>query len=119
VPVEILGTFVKPFALAMRLFANMTGGHVVVAVMLMFVKMMVDGGMKFGGIGSVLGIAGSIVPILAAIGIYFLEVLVSFVQAFVFTLLTATFLGQLIVHDHDHAHDDHGHEGHAKEAHGH
>jgi F-type H+-transporting ATPase subunit a len=49
VPVEILGTFVKPFALAMRLFANMTGGHVVIAVMLMFVKLLVDGGIKMGG----------------------------------------------------------------------
>lgn len=99
VPIEILGTFVKPFALAMRLFANMTGGHIVVAVMFMFVKMLVD---NLGGIGY--GI--SLLPIGAAIGIYFLEVLVAFIQAFVFTFLTALFLGQLIVHE---GHDAHGH----------
>ena len=99
IPVEILGTLVKPFALAMRLFANMTGGHIVVAVMFMFVKMLID---NLSGVGYAL----SILPIGAAIGIYFLEVLVSFIQAFVFTFLVALFLGQLIVHE---GHDDHGH----------
>ena len=103
VPVELLGVLVKPFALAMRLFANMTGGHVVVAVMLMFVKMLVDG---LGGGGYVL----SALPLLAMIGIYFLEVLVALIQAFVFTFLTCLFLGQLIVHDHGHHHgEEHGH----------
>ena len=103
VPVELLGVLVKPFALAMRLFANMTGGHVVVAVMLMFVKMLVDG---LSGVGYAL----SILPLLAMIGIYFLEVLVALIQAFVFTFLTCLFLGQLIVHEHHH--DEHGHEVH-------
>ena len=72
--------------------------------MLMFVKMLVDG---LSGVGYAL----SILPLLAMIGIYFLEVLVALIQAFVFTFLTALFLGQLIVHEH---HDEHGHEhGHA------
>jgi F-type H+-transporting ATPase subunit a len=104
VPVELLGVFVKPFALAMRLFANMTGGHVVVAVMLMFVKMLVDG---LSGVGYVL----STLPVLAMIGIYFLEVLVALIQAFVFTFLTCLFLGQLIVHEggHHEGHEEHGH----------
>ncbi|MFT3788374.1 MAG: F0F1 ATP synthase subunit A [Tepidisphaeraceae bacterium] len=101
VPIEIIGTFVKPFALAMRLFANMTGGHIVVAVMMMFVKVLVD---KFHGVGYLM----SGIPIIAAIGIYFLEVLVAFIQAYVFTFLTALFLGQLIVHEGHH--DAHGHE---------
>jgi len=101
VPIELLGTFVKPFALAMRLFANMTGGHIVVAVMFMFVKMLVVG---LQGVGYIV----SILPIGAVIGIYFLEVLVAFIQAFVFVFLVALFLGQLIHHeDHDHAHGDH------------
>lgn len=108
VPVEILGTFVKPFALAMRLFANMTGGHMVVAVMLMFVKMMVE---RFAVVGGVMAVA----PVIASIAIYFLEILVAFIQAFVFTYLTGLFLGQLIVHDHG---DDHAH-GHADHAHAH
>jgi len=107
VPVEILGTFVKPFALTMRLFANMTGGHIIIAVMLGFVFSLVS---NLGVVGH--GVA--IIPILAATAIYFLEILVAFIQAFVFTFLTCLFLGQMIVHDHG---DDHGHE--AGEAHGH
>jgi len=107
IPVELLGMFIKPFALAMRLFANMTGGHMIIAVMLGFVKMLVDG---LGVVGGVIGI----IPVGAAIAIYFLEILVAFIQAFVFTFLTCLFLGQLVVHsDEDHGHGDeargHGH----------
>lgn len=105
VPVEILSIFVKPFALAMRLFANMTGGHVVVAVMLMFIKMMVDGGLEKGGAFTAVGFAGSILPFLATIGIYFLEIVVGVIQAFVFTFLTCLFLGQLIHHEHEVGHE--------------
>lgn len=107
VPLEILGTFIKPFALAMRLFANMTGGHVVVAVMLMFIKMLVD---NLGGLGYAMGV----LPFLAMIGIYFLEVIVAFIQAFVFVFLTAVFMG-LLMHHHDHEHD-HG-DGHGEHVH--
>jgi F-type H+-transporting ATPase subunit a len=104
IPVEILGTFVKPFALAMRLFANMTGGHMVVAVMLMFVKMIVD------GLGPIAGGAAALLP-----------VLVAFIQAFVFTFLTALFLGQLIVHDHEegHGHEERGHDERTHDERGH
>lgn len=103
IPIEILGIFVKPFALCMRLFANMTGGHVVVAVMLMFIKMLID------NIGGPIGYGMSVLPFVATIGIYFLEIIVSVIQAFVFTFLTCLFLGQLIHHEHDtsHEHDSH------------
>lgn len=100
VPVEILGIFVKPFALCMRLFANMTGGHVVVAVMLMFIKMLVN---NLGGIGY--GMA--VLPFVATIAIYFLEIIVAVIQAFVFTFLTCLFLGQLIHHEHEVGHEEH------------
>lgn len=107
IPVELLGTFVKPFALCMRLFANMTGGHIVVAVMLSFIPMLI------GGLGVGVGGALSVLPIAAVIGIYFLEILVAFIQAFVFTFLVALFLGQLMVHDHEHGeHGEHGHGDH-------
>jgi F-type H+-transporting ATPase subunit a len=106
IPVEILGTFVKPFALTMRLFANMTGGHIVIAVMLGFVYALVD---ALGPAGN----AVAIIPLGAAIAIYFLEILVAFIQAFVFTFLTCLFLGQLIAHHGDHGDEHgHGHEGH-------
>jgi F-type H+-transporting ATPase subunit a len=101
IPVEILGIFVKPFALAMRLFANMTGGHMVIASLLGFVPALIQ---NFGGVGG--GI--SIIPILGSTAVNLLEILVAFIQAFVFTFLVAVFLSQVVVHEH---HDgDHGHE---------
>jgi F-type H+-transporting ATPase subunit a len=105
IPVEFLGILIKPFALCLRLFANMTGGHVVVAVMLMFVKLLID---NVSGAGYAL----SAMPAIAIVGIYFLEILVALIQAFVFTFLTCLFIAQLVVHEH---HDEeHGQEhGHA------
>ncbi len=111
VPVEIAGYLIKPFALAIRLFANMTGGHLVIAVLLGFVPAVLQ------AMGPVGGGAVSLVSILGATGINLLEVLVGFIQAYIFTFLTCLFLGQLIVHEHEeHAEhgEEHGHtEGHA------
>lgn len=81
-PVEILGKFTKPFALTIRLFANMTAGHVMVLALISIVFM-------FGSI-----LAG-IAPALMAVGIMLLELFVAFLQAYVFTLLVATFIGQI------------------------
>ncbi|MAX24466.1 MAG: ATP synthase F0 subunit A [Phycisphaeraceae bacterium] len=106
VPVEIIGTFVKPFALSLRLFANMTGGHIIVSTLLGFVVSLSI------GLGGIAGHGLALLPLLGTIAIYMLEVLVAFIQAFIFTYLTGLFLSQLIVHDHDHEHDhgdDHGH----------
>jgi len=115
IPVEILGIFVKPFALAMRLFANMTGGHMVIASLLGFVPALIG---AMGGVGG--GI--SIFPILGSVAINMLEIVVGFIQAFVFTFLTCLFIGQVVVHEHhdeEHGHE-HGHDGHgAKHAAGH
>ena len=81
-PVEIIGKFTKPFALAIRLFANMTAGHVIV---LAFIGMI----FTFGS----WAVAG--LPFLMAVAIMLLEVLVAFLQAFIFTLLTSVFIGQI------------------------
>lgn len=99
VPVEIIGTFVKPFALTLRLFANMTGGHIIVATLLMFVVSLAATGM-----GGVPGHGLAILPLAGTIAIYFLEVLVAFIQAYIFTFLSGLFLSQLVVHDHDGEH---------------
>ena len=81
-PVELLGKFTKPFALAIRLFANMTAGHVVV---LAFIGII----FTFGSVW----IAPA--PFVMALGIMVLEVLVAFIQAYIFTLLTSVFIGQI------------------------
>ncbi len=99
VPVEILSTFIKPIALAIRLFANMSGGHILLAVLFGFVPQLIKG---LGGFGYVAGV----VPLLGGVAIYMLELLVGFIQAFIFTFLTGLFLSQLVVH-HGDEHDDH------------
>ena len=81
-PVELLGKFTKPFALAIRLFANMTAGHVVV---LAFIGIIFTFGSWFVAVG----------PFLMALGIMVLEVLVAVLQAYIFTLLTSVFIGQM------------------------
>ncbi len=99
VPVEIIGMFVKPVALMLRLFANMTGGHIVLAVFLGLVGTLVG---ELGALGAGIGV----IPFLGALAINMLEVLVAFIQAYIFTFLTCLFLGQLVVHEHD-EHDEH------------
>ncbi|MBL4698772.1 MAG: F0F1 ATP synthase subunit A [Phycisphaerales bacterium] len=99
IPIEILGTFIKPIALSIRLFANMTAGHILVAVLLGFAA---QGFSDLGIIGLPVGIISSV----AVIAIYFLELFVSFLQAFVFMFLTTVFISLLAHHgEHETAHD--------------
>ncbi len=80
VPIEVLGLFTKPFALCMRLFANMTGGHVVVLSLIGLIFVFKS---------------GIVAPISVsfALGINMLELFVAFLQAYVFTMLTSLFMG--------------------------
>lgn len=102
-PVELLGMLIKPFSLAIRLFANMTAGHVLLAVILSFTAAV---GTAYGYIGSI-GIGLVVVP--AALGIMCLELFVATLQAYLFMFLTALFISQMLPH-HDHDHDSHEHE---------
>ncbi len=95
VPVVLMGTFVKPFALALRLFANMTAGHVLLAVIIGFTLK------GFGSMGLVGGIPIAGVSVAAGIAIMFLELFVAFLQAFIFMFLTTLFIAQLSHHHHD------------------
>ena len=81
-PVEIIGKLTKPFALAIRLFANMTAGHVMVLALI---------GMIFT-FGSWWVVGG---PFLMAVGIMLLELFVAFLQAFIFAMLASVFIGQI------------------------
>jgi F-type H+-transporting ATPase subunit a len=86
IPVEILSMFTKPFALMIRLFANMLAGHMVITTLLLLIALM-------GQISWLGGVAMAPVSILLALFIMFLEVLVAFIQAYIFTLLSAIFIG--------------------------
>ena len=107
IPLEIMGMFIKPFALAIRLFANMIAGHTVLAVLLMFTTMAF-------GVGAAFGWGISIVVVLGAVAMMCLELFVAFLQTYIFVFLTAMFIGQLVVHEHEH-HDGEG--GHHDEKH--
>ncbi len=99
--VEVLGLFTKPFALTVRLFANMVAGHIVILSLLGLIYALNS---QFVALGSV--------PM--ALGIFLLELFVAFVQAYIFTMLSAVFIGQGLAH---HGHDeDHEHAGNAEPA---
>ncbi|NOZ73928.1 MAG: F0F1 ATP synthase subunit A [FCB group bacterium] len=92
IPIEIVGMLVKPFALTMRLAANMTGGHVAILVILSFVFIFTGlFNSALAGIG-----VGAVVAVPLAVGISALEIIVVLVQAYVFTLLSAVFIGMAI-----------------------
>jgi len=86
IPVEILSVFTKPFALMVRLFANMLAGHMVITVLLMLIPLM-------AGINAAFGLAVIPVSLGLALFIMLLELLVALIQAYIFTLLTAIFIG--------------------------
>ena len=93
VPIEIIGQFTKPFALTVRLFANMTAGHIII-LSLIFISFILK--------SYIVAVAVS-VPF--AIFIYLLELFVAFLQAFVFTMLSALFIGLATAHAGDDGHE--------------
>ncbi|CAM3088863.1 F0F1 ATP synthase subunit A [Kaistella daneshvariae] len=91
-PIEIIGMFIKPFALLIRLFANMTAGHIVVMslIAMIYVFKNIIGGVAF--------------PFLTFV-LYLLEILVAFLQAYIFTMLSAVYFGMANEeHHHEEAH---------------
>jgi F-type H+-transporting ATPase subunit a len=92
IPIEIMGMFVRPFALTMRLAANMSGGHIAILAILSFVFIFTE---LFASAAAGIGV-GAILSIPLAVGISGLEIIVVLVQAYVFTLLTAVFIGMAI-----------------------
>ena len=101
--IELAGALIiKPFSLLVRLFANISAGHIVVMslIAIMFT------------LKKSLGVVGATsLSLVLSFFITLIEVLVAFLQAYIFTMLSALFIGMAVAeHDHDHAHDEHGHE---------
>jgi F-type H+-transporting ATPase subunit a len=102
--VEIAGVFIKPAALAIRLFANMMGGHILLATLLLLPsQMQTQLGLGFGGTAALTVVSGGV-----AVMITFLEFFVAFLQAFIFMFLTAVFISLMSHEEHD---EEHAHEG--------
>jgi F-type H+-transporting ATPase subunit a len=91
IPIEIMGMFVRPFALTMRLAANMTGGHIAILAILSFVFIFTE----LSG-QALVGVAIGVPSVVLAVLLSALEIIVVAVQAYVFTLLSAVFIGMAI-----------------------
>lgn len=103
--IELVSLFIKPMALMIRLFANIMAGHIVILALICMVFI-------FAAINTYVGAGFVPVSIAFAIFMFFLELLVGAIQAFIFANLTAVFIGQAIEDPHEHeAHD--AHEAHA------
>lgn len=98
IPIEILGLFTKPFALTIRLFANMLAGHLVLFFILALIFLIHP--------------ASAVVSVPMGVALYFLEIFVGLLQAFIFTMLSALFIGLGVAMGH-HGHEEHGHAEHA------
>lgn len=92
IPIEIISQLARPVSLAVRLFANMTAGHVMLAVLF---GLTIGGGMLIGWL-----------PFTFTVAIYVLECGIAFIQAYIFTILTCVYLGDAF---HLHGHDEHAH----------
>jgi F-type H+-transporting ATPase subunit a len=113
VPVELVGLGAKIFALAVRLFANMMAGHILLAVLVGFILS------AWSAMGAAGGLMLAVPVVVGSVAITLLEVFVAFLQAFIFTFLTTLFIGMSVnvYHDvHEEHHDHHG-DAHAEHAH--
>lgn len=97
---EVIGLFAKNFALAIRLFANMLAGHILLAVLLSFIA-------AAGAASAIMGFAIAIPVVLGSVAITLLELFVAFLQAFIFTFLTTVFIGMAVNIHHDEASHEH------------
>ncbi len=93
VPVEFVSVFVKPMALIIRLFANMVAGHIIIICLISLIFI-------FSGMNKTVGIASSPLAVAFTVFIYFIEILVAFLQAYIFAMLTAVFVGQAFEGEH-------------------
>lgn len=92
IPIEVMAMLVKPFALTMRLAANMMGGHIAILAILSFVFIFSE---MFQSVLAGVGV-GLVVSLPLVVGVSALEIIIVLVQAYVFTLLTAVFIGMAI-----------------------
>lgn len=99
-PIEILGVFLRPFVLMIRLFANITAGHII-ALAFFGLIFIFSGNGENTGTGLGVGVASWLFTTF----MFFLELLVAFIQAYVFTLLSAIYIGSAVEEHHDHAED--------------
>jgi F-type H+-transporting ATPase subunit a len=95
--IEVFGIFTKPAALCVRLFANMMGGHMIVITLTVLIFI-------FGAFGVAAASGSVVISVLFSIFMLALDVLVSFIQAYVFTMLSTIFISLAQPHHEEHPH---------------
>lgn len=100
-PVEVLGLVIKPFSLMIRLFANISAGHIIILSLIGLIFVFGENGTNFGG-----GVVGAIVGGAFTAFMNLIELLVAFLQAFVFAMLTASYIGAAVEDGHHDHHDE-------------
>lgn len=98
-PIELIGIFTKPISLMIRLFANITAGHIIILALVGLIFVFGNNGKSVGGSYVGLAIAAPFTCFLMVI-----EIIVAFIQAFIFTILTASYIGGATA---EHHHDEH------------
>jgi F-type H+-transporting ATPase subunit a len=88
VPIEVISFLSRPISLSVRLFANMLAGHIALKVFASFILML-------GGLG-VFGMVGAVLPFAMTVALTALELLVAFLQAYVFAILTCMYLNDAL-----------------------
>jgi F-type H+-transporting ATPase subunit a len=106
IPIELISHLARPLSLSLRLFGNMTGGHILLAII--FFLMGLDGllgwALSGSGLAVVLGGLGSVIMVVFTVGFLFpLKILVSFLQAFIFVMLTMLYIAGATEHAEHHA----------------
>jgi F-type H+-transporting ATPase subunit a len=87
-PIELIGVFTKPFSLMIRLFANITAGHIIILALVGLIFVFGQAGQSIGG-----SIGGAAISVPFTLFLSIIELLVAFLQAFIFTILTASYIG--------------------------
>lgn len=103
-PIEIMGLFLRPFVLMIRLFANISAGHIIALAFYSLIFLFANGGESAGA-----GYGVSVLSIAFTVFMMFMELLVAFLQAYVFTLLSAIYFGSAVEEHHHEEHADHAH----------
>ena len=98
-PIEFLGVFTKPVSLMIRLFANITAGHIIILSLVSLIFVFGNAGQSMGG-----SVAGAVVAVPFTMFLNVIEIIVAFIQAFIFAILAASYIGAATE---VHAHDDH------------
>jgi len=102
-PVEILSLFIKPFSLMIRLFANISAGHIIILSLIGLMFIFGENGQDFGG-----AVLGGVIGGLFTAFMNLIELLVAFLQAFIFAILSASYIGAAV---------EEGHHGEGEAAH--